>query len=144
MKIQVVRKQDTVSVLLIKHKDSNIYSYINLTKGHICPCQFECITDGLDDLRSYPRVKSFFVEEMTPLELVEYVLDHTGAHGFTIHEDHAFFNFIDSCFCVAFNEDGSYRLEWNKVYRYFSNADDFIKTFHDMFDEVLYEVKGVC
>lgn len=144
MKIHVVRKEDSVDVLLIKHKDSNMYSYVNLTKGHICSCRFECLTDSIEDLRSYPRVKNFIIQEMFVNEMVEYVLEHTGSHGYTVHEDHVSFSYIDSSFTVSFNEDGSYLLGWNKVYRHFENADDFIKTFHDMFDEVLYEVKGVC
>lgn len=37
---QVVCPKDSVKVLLLKHKAEGGYSFVNLTKGHICPCGF--------------------------------------------------------------------------------------------------------
>lgn len=48
--IEVVKESGTVLVLLLKHKDSNEYSFVNLTKGHICPCRFKRPADAFDDL----------------------------------------------------------------------------------------------
>lgn len=47
---RVVRPKDTVDVALIKHKKDNKFSYVNLTKEHICPCKFDTIEDALADM----------------------------------------------------------------------------------------------
>lgn len=49
-KIIVVRPKDIVTVLLLKHKNTNEYSFVNLTKGHICPCRFKSINEAIKDL----------------------------------------------------------------------------------------------
>lgn len=49
-KIIVVRPKDIVTVLLLKHKNTNEYSFVNLTKGHICPCRFKSINEAVKDL----------------------------------------------------------------------------------------------
>ena len=49
-KIIVVRPKDIVTVLLLKHKNTEEYSFVNLTKGHICPCRFKSINDAIKDL----------------------------------------------------------------------------------------------
>lgn len=41
----VKRPKDTVEVLILPNKDGSGYQYINLTKGHICPCKFKTISD---------------------------------------------------------------------------------------------------
>ena len=46
----VVRPKDIVTVLLLKHKNTNEYSFVNLTKGHICPCRFKSINEAVKDL----------------------------------------------------------------------------------------------
>lgn len=52
-KLRVVRPKDTVEVLLLKHKISGEYSFVNLTKGHICPCKFKSVEEALKDLNNY-------------------------------------------------------------------------------------------
>ena len=49
----------TIMVILAPHKDGSGYSYINLTKGHICPCKFNTIDDAINDMRNNPRVIEF-------------------------------------------------------------------------------------
>ena len=49
-KIIVVRPKDIVTVLLLKHKNTNEYSFVNLTKRHICPCRFKSINEAIKDL----------------------------------------------------------------------------------------------
>ena len=52
-RLKVVRPKDTVEVLLLKHKISGEYSFVNLTKGHICPCKFKSVEEALKDLNNY-------------------------------------------------------------------------------------------
>ena len=49
-KIIVVRPKDIVTVLLLKHKNTNEYSFVNLTKGYVCPCRFKSINEAIKDL----------------------------------------------------------------------------------------------
>ena len=39
-----------VEVLLLPHKGTNKYSFVNLTKGHICPCVFNSVEDAIQDM----------------------------------------------------------------------------------------------
>lgn len=56
LKFLVERIDDNVEVLLLPHKDGSGYSYINTTKGHICPCKFNTIEEALDDMKNNPKV----------------------------------------------------------------------------------------
>ena len=49
-KFIVVRPNDVVLVGLLKHKESNRYSYINFTKEHICPCEFVTEDAAIKDM----------------------------------------------------------------------------------------------
>lgn len=46
----VNRPKDEVVVAVMKNKVDSTYSFINLTKEHICPCKFESIDDALKDM----------------------------------------------------------------------------------------------
>lgn len=46
----VNRPKDEVVVAVMKNKVDNTYSFINLTKEHICPCKFGSIDDALKDM----------------------------------------------------------------------------------------------
>lgn len=46
----VNRPKDEVVVAVMKNKVDNTYSFINLTKEHICPCKFESVDDALKDM----------------------------------------------------------------------------------------------
>ena len=50
LKFLVTRPDDTVLVYLMKNKNDNTYSYVNITKGHICPCRFSSIRDAIKDM----------------------------------------------------------------------------------------------
>ena len=41
---------DNVEVLIIKNKNDNTYSYVNLTKGHICTCRFKTMDEAIFDM----------------------------------------------------------------------------------------------
>ena len=49
-KYRVKRPKDTVEVLILPNKDGSGYQYVNLTKGHICPCKFKTEIDALRDM----------------------------------------------------------------------------------------------
>lgn len=53
MKMKVTRPDDTIDVIIMKHKLENKWSFVNLTKGHICPCKFNSIEEAIADLDSY-------------------------------------------------------------------------------------------
>ena len=50
---KIVRQHDEVIVSIFRNKNDNTYSFINLTKGHICPCRFLTINEALMDLEKY-------------------------------------------------------------------------------------------
>lgn len=50
LKYLVTRPNDTVEVLIVKNKNDNTYSFVNITKGHICPCRFKSIRDAIADM----------------------------------------------------------------------------------------------
>jgi hypothetical protein len=52
-----------VGVLLLPQKDKSGYTYINLTKGHICPCVFTTIEETIEDLNKHD------VKYIQPLKL---------------------------------------------------------------------------
>ena len=63
------KKINIVSILPYKNTDK--YSYINITKGHICPCQFNSIEDALNDLKNYNNIEKW--EEISKERINEYV-----------------------------------------------------------------------
>lgn len=51
MKTWLVKRQhDNVIVTIMKNKSDETYSFINLTKEHICSCKFNSIDDALKDM----------------------------------------------------------------------------------------------
>jgi len=57
---RVIRKNDTVDVLLLPHKDGTGFSYVNLTKGHICPCKFKTMQEALADMDNKDDVIQYY------------------------------------------------------------------------------------
>ena len=51
---------DDVEVILLPHKDNSGYSYVNLTKGHICPCKFDTEQAAIDDMMANNKVTGFY------------------------------------------------------------------------------------
>ena len=62
MKIFVKRTDGIIEVLLLPHKDGSGYSYVNLTKGHICPCKFKTVKDAIKDMDVKPNVLAYKLE----------------------------------------------------------------------------------
>ena len=46
----VQRKNRNVIVSIMRNKSDNTYSFVNLTKNHICPCRFNSIEDAVKDM----------------------------------------------------------------------------------------------
>ena len=47
---KVIRPKDVIYVSVLRNKNDGTYSFINLTKGHICPCRFQSEEEALRDL----------------------------------------------------------------------------------------------
>ena len=46
----VVRHTDTVVVYIMRNKSDDTYSFVNITKGHICSCRFKTEEDAIKDM----------------------------------------------------------------------------------------------
>lgn len=65
-KITVTRQDGVFDVLLMKHKTFQGYSFINLTKQHICQCVFDTEEDAIKDLeryKSYGKIIKYEIQE---------------------------------------------------------------------------------
>ena len=58
MIFKVIRPKDTVYVALYRHKATNEYSFVNLTKRHICPCRFSSIEEAMADMENSKNRRS--------------------------------------------------------------------------------------
>ena len=48
----VIRNKGNVVVSIMFNKFNESYHFVNLTKGHICSCEFETVWDAIDDMQS--------------------------------------------------------------------------------------------
>lgn len=46
----VQRKSGNAIVSIMRNKSDNTYSFVNLTKSHICPCRFNSVEDAAKDM----------------------------------------------------------------------------------------------
>lgn len=46
----VLREKDNVIVSIMLNKLDGTYSFVNLTKGHICTCKFTSIEEAIKDM----------------------------------------------------------------------------------------------
>lgn len=58
-KFRVFRKNDTVDVAIMPHKDGSGYGFVNLTKGHVCKCRFPTIEEAIHDMDRDPEVLQY-------------------------------------------------------------------------------------
>lgn len=54
-RFRVFKPNETVDVILVRHKGTQEYSFVNLSKGHICPCRFKTFEDAVADIEK--RIK---------------------------------------------------------------------------------------
>lgn len=64
-KIKITYTNGHVKVVaILPHKDTGLYSYVNLTEGHICQCSFASAEEALKDLDNYPNIEKWeFINE---------------------------------------------------------------------------------
>lgn len=51
-KLRIFKPSGIVDVILVRHKGTQEYSFVNLTKGHICPCRFKTFEDAVADIEA--------------------------------------------------------------------------------------------
>ena len=56
----VERPNGNVAVAILRNKSDNTYSYVNLTKGHICSCRFVSEEEAFKNFRNFQG----FIEEI--------------------------------------------------------------------------------
>jgi hypothetical protein len=52
----IKRPNDEIEVVLVKYREEDKFSFVNLTKGHICPCIFKSENEAIEDLNKYKRL----------------------------------------------------------------------------------------
>lgn len=52
MRFLVHKSSGDADVLLLPHKETNKYSFVNLTKGHICSCVFDSVAEAIEDMEA--------------------------------------------------------------------------------------------
>jgi hypothetical protein len=60
--LRLYRDNGYTDVLLLPHKDGSGWSYVNLTKGHICLCVFPTYADAIYDLDNHNIRDFHFIE----------------------------------------------------------------------------------
>lgn len=63
-KYKVIREDDTFLIYLMRHKGTETYSFINMTKGHICPCVFNSIKEAEEDFKNYKNIIKVIEQEV--------------------------------------------------------------------------------
>lgn len=48
----VTRQKDNVLVSIMRNKLDGTYSFVNLTKGHICTCKFHTVEEAVKDMQT--------------------------------------------------------------------------------------------
>lgn len=57
MIIKIFYKNGKVNIVeIMPIKNTNKYHYVNLTKHHICTCEFSSIEEALKDLNNYDNI----------------------------------------------------------------------------------------
>lgn len=69
----VHREDGDFKVVILKHKIEGTYSFVNLTKGHICPCRFDSEDDAVAELMSQVGDKSMhhYISSVSEIDILE-------------------------------------------------------------------------
>lgn len=60
-------KLSTKVILLLKVKNTEKWKFVNLTKGHVCPCEFSSQEEALKDfLKYFDKFCKITFEEFNP------------------------------------------------------------------------------
>lgn len=52
MRFLIRKSSGNACILLLRHKGTDKYSFVNLTKQHICPCVFDSVEAAIADLEA--------------------------------------------------------------------------------------------
>lgn len=55
LRFLVAKPNETIEVLLLPYKNTDKYSFVNITKGHICSCIFNNIDEAIEDMEERKR-----------------------------------------------------------------------------------------
>jgi hypothetical protein len=61
IKFIVHKETEDLDVLLLRHKGTDKYSFVNLTKGHICKCLFDSVDEAMKDIEDR-KVKGLLID----------------------------------------------------------------------------------
>ena len=61
IKFIVHKETEDLDVLLLRHKGTDKYSFVNLTKGHMCKCVFDSVDEAMKDIEDR-KVKGLLVD----------------------------------------------------------------------------------
>ena len=61
MRIKIYRSDGEFDVMICRNKSDDTFSFVNLTKQHICPCKFNSIKEALKDLNNRPEVINYAI-----------------------------------------------------------------------------------
>ncbi len=61
IKFIVHKETEDLDVLLLRHKGTDKYSFVNLTKGHICKCVFDSVDEAMKDIEDR-KVKGLLID----------------------------------------------------------------------------------
>jgi len=56
IKYLVQRKKDAVIVAILISRKTGKYSFVNLSKGHICECEFDSVDEAIKDMNADDNV----------------------------------------------------------------------------------------
>lgn len=62
---------EIVEFLLLPRKDISQYQFVNLTRGHICPCQFNTIDEAVEDVKKYPYKNLLMIKTDTKEHVIQ-------------------------------------------------------------------------
>ena len=48
---KVIREKGNVIVEIMFNRSTGCYQFVNLTKGHICSCQFNTVDEAINDMQ---------------------------------------------------------------------------------------------
>lgn len=55
LKFIVYKENENLDIFLLRHKNTDKWSFVNMTKGHICSCVFDSVEDAMKDIEDRKR-----------------------------------------------------------------------------------------
>ena len=89
-KYLIKRDTDDVVVAILPHKDTGKFSYVNLTKGHICSCQFDTVDKAIEDMKN--KIAEGSINNYIPIVCDSVPLKNIRLDDISISEEYAKFD----------------------------------------------------